>query len=295
MVKIAMEQLYKDALRSEYKLKLTKAPSKEYRDHLYPLGWCYRAIEKVEVASSVISSTVEVPKAMPAEKTQVIESFKDFSKSLMQESDSDSIKLDKVEISLKTNEPNFEKPEPFSQKVIVDLSNENSFKARYEMGDESKANKERLKVIFIADTLLSDVSIDSPSEITEFQALFDESTALLFSKMVKAMKLDKSDYLLTAIGFEKEGKKEDCMSLVLSEIYHFKPELLITLGVSASHALIDTKQRLKDLHGNFYPISIDSYSAEVMPLFSPSLLNSAPHMKSITWLDMQKAMEKLAI
>jgi uracil-DNA glycosylase family 4 len=287
MVKIAMEADYKAALRSAYKLKLTKTQGREYRDHLFPIGWSYRAV-------SAKSATIEKPvNTEPSEKENIIESLKDFSQELLKKNETDSIALDKIEIGLKDSDFQFDRPEPLTQEFVNSMSSQSSFDARYKFNDYNKLSSKALKIIFVADTL-RDETFDNITELSEFEALFDESTALLFSKMVKAMKLSREDYLLTAISYG-EIEKKDCKALVVSEIYHFRPTLVISLGVSASHALIDTKQRLKDLHGNFYPINIDTFSAEVMPLFSPSLLNSAPHMKNITWVDMQKAMEKVTI
>jgi uracil-DNA glycosylase family 4 len=293
VVKIAMEARYKDALRSAYKLKLTKTPSREYRDHLFSVGWCYRAISKGVIPASTATSKASEEVAVTSEKEKVIESLKDFSQDLLEKNETDALQLDKIEISLKDSEFQLDKPESFTPDYAVSLSSANSFDARYKFDGHNKFELTKLKIIFVADTL-RDVEFENTDDLTEFEALFDQATAQLFSKMVKAMKLKREDYLLTAISFGELDKK-DSKNMVLSEIHHFQPELVISLGVSDSHALIDTKQRLKDLHGNFYPIHIDTYSGEIMPLFSPSLLNSAPHMKNITWVDMQKAMEKLSI
>ncbi len=276
-----MEQRYKEALRNLQKASLTKAKGNEYRDRLFPVHWSYRAVETIVKAPAS-------PKP-ESEKAKVIESFKDFSKNLISQNDNNSVKLDNIEISTKSKDSQFKDPDALTQEKLVAMTSQSSFEARYR-GD--LLNVEKLDVIFVSDNLL-DVDLDKADELAPFKALFDESTAILFSKMVGAMKLREESFLLTAIAFDKDESAKDLTELVLSEISHFKPKLVITLGVSASHALIDTKERLKDLHGNFYPLTIGEFSSEIMPLFSPSLLNSAPHMKSITWVDMQKAMEKL--
>jgi len=276
-----MEQKFKEALQNHYRLKLTKSPAREYRDHLYPLGWSYRSLKKIPIAKKELSKH--------SEKASVINSLKDFSEDLLNKSQSESgsIRLDKIEISKKENRLDQYKVESFSREYVEKETCKASYDARYSKLD----SLDQVEVIFVADTLYSKFE-DDPEDLVEFMALFDRATAELFSKMVKAMKLSPSNYLLTAISFEKEGKKS-VLPVVLSEIEHFQPKIVISLGVSASHALIDTNQRLKDLHGNFYPINIRGLEVEVMPLFSPNLLNSAPHMKSITWIDMQKAMERL--
>jgi hypothetical protein len=277
-----MEQRYKEALRNLQKTNLTKAKGSEYRDRLFPVSWSYRAVETV--------LNVEPTPKPESEKAKVIESFKDFSANLMSQNDNNSVTIDNIEISTKSSPSQFDKPETLTQAMIEGMTSKSSYLARY--GAQDVAAKE-IDVIFVSDNLLGEeISVDT--DLAQFKALFDESTAILFSKMVGAMKLKPSSFLLTGIAFDKDKTGKDLTELVLAEISYFKPKLVITLGVSASHGLIDTKERLKDLHGNFYPLTIGGVTSEIMPLFSPSLLNSAPHMKSITWVDMQKAMEKLA-
>jgi hypothetical protein len=276
-----MEQRYKEALRNLQKANLTRAKGREYRNRLFPVTWSYRAVEGLTKVSAS-------PKP-ESEKAKVIESLKDFSENLISLNNNNSVTLDNIEISAKASVAQFEKPDQLTRDKIESLSNKSSFMARY--GDALLTDRD-VDVIFVSDNLL-DIDLSAEDELGQFKALFDESTAILFSKMVGAMKLTDSSFLLTAITFDKDKTGTDLTELVLSEITYFKPKLVITLGVSASHGLIDTKERLKDLHGNFYPLTIGEFSTEIMPLFSPSLLNSAPHMKSITWVDMQKAMEKL--
>ena len=87
-----MEAAYKDALRSAYKLKLTKTPSREYRDHLFPIGWCYRAINKEAVVRT------EPAKVEVTEKAKVIESLKDFTQDLLEKNMEFAKGLDAVEM-----------------------------------------------------------------------------------------------------------------------------------------------------------------------------------------------------
>jgi uracil-DNA glycosylase family 4 len=277
-----MEQRYKEALRNLQKANLTKAKGREYRDRLFPVTWSYRAVEALP--------KVSVSPEPESEKAKIIESLKDFSENLISLNNNKSVTFDNIEISAKASVAHFDNPELLTQAKVESLSSKSSFMVRY--GDKLQSDKQ-VDVIFVSDNLL-DIDLSVEDELGQFKALFDESTAVLFSKMVGAMKLQDSNFLLTAIAFDKDKTGTDLTELVLSEITHFKPKLVITLGVSASHGLIDTKERLKDLHGNFYPLTVGNFSSEIMPLFSPSLLNSAPHMKSITWVDMQKAMEKLA-
>jgi hypothetical protein len=305
-----MEHRYKAALRNIYKEKLTNSISSEYKDHLFPVGWSYaespvgldrNELKKwpKEVVKEAETSVKETTAPNITEKEQVIGSLNEFTKNLLEETESDSVIVGDIEISKKKSSANFKDINEISKTELrtqlISRLGQNCVDYRYSSNSNlNRFDIDKLKVVFVSDTLKTTPYNDNNKELYEFYALFDEQTAILFSKMVKAMKVKPSDYLLTAITFgEKEEDKANNLDLVLKEIAVFKPDLVISLGVSASHALLESKQRLKDLHGNFYQLTVGEFSCEVMPLFSPSLLKSAPHMKSITWIDMQKAMEKL--
>jgi hypothetical protein len=305
-----MEHRYKAALRNIYKEKLTNSISSEYKDHLFPVGWSYaespvgldrNELKKwpKEVVKEAETSVKETTAPNITEKEQVIGSLNEFTKNLLEETESDSVIVGDIEISKKKSSANFKDINEISKTELrtqlISRLGQNCVDYRYSSNSNlNRFDIDKLKVVFVSYTLKTTPYNDNNKELYEFYALFDEQTAILFSKMVKAMKVKPSDYLLTAITFgEKEEDKANNLDLVLKEIAVFKPDLVISLGVSASHALLESKQRLKDLHGNFYQLTVGEFSCEVMPLFSPSLLKSAPHMKSITWIDMQKAMEKL--
>jgi len=306
-----MEHRYKAALRNIYKEKLTNSISSEYKDHLFPVGWSYAetvsepsvgldtAVDRAELKKWPKDAVKETTAPKITEKEQVIGSLNEFTKNLLEETESDTVIVGDIEISKKKSSANFKDINEISKTELktqlISRLGQNCVDYRYSSNSNlNRFDIEKLKVVFVSDTLKTTPYNDDNKELYEFYALFDEQTAILFSKMVKAMKVEPSDYLLTAITFgEKEEDKKNNLDLVLKEIAVFKPDLVISLGVSASHALLESKQRLKDLHGNFYQLTVGEFSCEVMPLFSPSLLKSAPHMKSITWIDMQKAMEKL--
>jgi len=295
-----MEHRYKDALRDLYKLKLTKSISSDYREHLFGVGWFYKPIS-IEAAPAITKKTQNDDK--PTEKKQVLDSFNEFGQNLLGDKLNAKVILDNIEISKKTPDlvtqdkklENIDfsgKAEDLRSDLYTVLGEANT-NARYKVSGIDRFSIKSLKVIFISDRLIESPELED-TDLDEFLTLFDKATSELFSKMVKAMKLKPEEYLLSAITNEAAGdEKGNFTEYALKEIFNFSPKLVITLGVSASHALLDTKDRLQNLHGNFYPLKLNEYETEVMPLFSPSLLRSAPHMKSVTWVDMQKAMEKL--
>jgi hypothetical protein len=154
--------------------------------------------------------------------------------------------------------------------------------------------EERLKVMFITDD--GAVNTETVPEFLEpFAPYFEDEVSHLFYKMIKAMKLTEIDYYISSIQFD--GKED--VDLLFDEVQFFKPELIITLGALASHKVLDSKERLKDCHGQISKIQITDQTKTtaldiaVMPLFSPTLLQTAPNMKKTAWKDMQKAMEYL--
>ncbi len=155
---------------------------------------------------------------------------------------------------------------------------------------ESLKDKE-IKVMFITDAYKK-LAVDS--DVNPIELYFDPNVSELFSKMITAMKLDENNSHISALGF---GDKED-KDLILSEIYHAKPKLIMTLGATSTNFLTGNTQRLKDTHGELRdaklrPTMGELFNCKLMPLFSPSLLLTAPNMKKTAWTDMQKAMEYL--
>ena len=115
-----------------------------------------------------------------------------------------------------------------------------------------------------------------------------------FYKMVKAMQLESHEFVLSSL----QVNGVDCRDQLLSEILYFQPELIITLGAQATAQVINSRERLKDIHGNISKIKMTGqnekeYQINTMPLFSPKLLQTAPNMKRTAWQDMQKVMEFL--
>ncbi len=145
------------------------------------------------------------------------------------------------------------------------------------------------KVFFITDDSLS--AENSQDADFDLQFYFNQEVSTLFSNMIKAMNLKRSEYYISSLSFNQNQQKED----LIKEIYFLDPELIITLGAKATNFILQSNMRLKDCHGQFQNMAVDDKTFTVMPLFSPSLLHTAPNMKKLAWTDMQKAMAHLNI
>lgn len=207
--------------------------------------------------------------------------------------------LEKVELS--NNKVNAEGPLLSSQSAgisfaklalekVLEFYQNLDHKAFYQIKYDSF--KAPLQVLFIADEECFSQSDESLSPLL-FSAYFDEQISQLFWKMTKAMKLSEEDFFLTSVSLS--GHEQ--IDRLFSEIIHYRPKLIMTLGAKAYHAVAGMKTRLKDVHGQFVETKLinqeDEYCFRVMPIFSPKLLYTSPNMKKAAWTDMQKAMEYL--
>lgn len=290
-----MEQRYKDALRQIYRDKLIsdQKPS-SYAQELFRSSNSYfmRPL-RVDVQPEVKEGT-EVKSV--TEKTLILDSLHQFGKEKLEENENKPIQVEGGEIRAKdTGTDGFTHEFELSpvnkdqlSRYTTDRTSQVIQDLRYSL---DKVEQNKLKVIFVSDSFNNSDLEEVSEDIKEFYSLFEKDTAVLFSRMTKAMKLENNDFLLSAIKYADQ----EVLEMVLNEIYAYKPDLVITLGVSASHALLNIKKRLKDIHGKFHKIKVNDYALEVMPLFSPNLLNTAVHMKKMAWEDMQKAMEHLAL
>ena len=230
------------------------------------------------------------------EKTLILDSLHQFGAKKLSENENRPLFIEgglmAAKVVEKEGETNTFTVEARSRQEVIsnfaDKTNQVLASARYK-----NSLRDNVKVIFISDAFSSLDLHGVDENLLEFYSLFEDQTAQLFSKMVVAMKLGKEDYLLTAVKMPQQNEERDCLDNVIQEILSFRPQLIITMGITPTNALLKLNKRLKDIHGKFYKIKINDFSVDVMPLFSPNLLNTASNMKKIAWEDMQKAMNKL--
>ena len=80
-----------------------------------------------------------------------------------------------------------------------------------------------------------------------------------------------------------------CKPFLLREIALLRPEVIVVLGNTAMKNLLDTKEGITKLRGNF----MDYKGIKVMPTFHPAYLLRDPSKKRETWEDMKKVREYL--
>lgn len=75
-----------------------------------------------------------------------------------------------------------------------------------------------------------------------------------------------------------------CRQFLIREIAVVRPKVIVVLGATAAHNLLDTKIPISKLRGEFR----DYMGTKVMPTFHPSYLLRDPHKKREVWEDMKK-------
>ncbi len=81
-----------------------------------------------------------------------------------------------------------------------------------------------------------------------------------------------------------------CKPFLLREIEVVKPRVIVVLGATAAHNLLETKVPIGKLRGQFH----DYRGSKVMPTFHPAYLLRDPHKKREVWEDMKMVRDYLA-
>jgi DNA polymerase len=81
-----------------------------------------------------------------------------------------------------------------------------------------------------------------------------------------------------------------CRPFLLREIAVIKPKVIVVMGNTALHNLLDTKAGITKVRGEFQ----DYFGVKVMPTFHPAFLLRDPRKKREVWEDMKKVRDFLA-
>src|SRR5688572_8368651 len=80
-----------------------------------------------------------------------------------------------------------------------------------------------------------------------------------------------------------------CRPFLLREIAVIKPKVIVVMGNTALHNLLDTKDGITKVRGTFQ----DYFGVKVMPTFHPAYLLRDPHKKREVWEDMKRVRDYL--
>jgi uracil-DNA glycosylase len=119
----------------------------------------------------------------------------------------------------------------------------------------------------------------------------------LLNKIIEAIGLNREDVMIGNVNRcrppqNRQPTSEEaktCKPFLLREIAVIKPDVIVVLGNTAMKNLLDTKEGITKLRGNFQ----DYKGIKVMPSFHPAYLLRDPTKKREAWEDMKKVRDYL--
>ena len=120
----------------------------------------------------------------------------------------------------------------------------------------------------------------------------------LLNKIIEAIGMKREDVLIGNVNrCRPPGNRtptteeaKTCKPFLLRDINVVRPEVVVVMGNTAMKNLLDTKEGITKLRGNFQ----DYNGIKVMPTFHPAYLLRDPSKKRETWEDMKKVRDYLS-
>ncbi len=117
----------------------------------------------------------------------------------------------------------------------------------------------------------------------------------LFNRMLTNLGISREEvYITNAVKSRPPGNRTPtaaeiaaCRPFLVQQIQALAPEVIVTLGVVATQALLETTAPISRLRGKWQRWQ----GIRVMPTFHPSYLLRVPQERQKTWEDMQKVLE----
>jgi len=120
----------------------------------------------------------------------------------------------------------------------------------------------------------------------------------LLTKIIQAMGLAREDvYICNVLKCRPPDNRnphhdeiEACGPFLLRQVRAIAPKAIIALGTFAAQTLLESKEPISRLRGNFH----DYHGVPLMPTFHPAFLLRSPEKKREVWADVQQVMKLLA-
>lgn len=225
-----------------------------------------------------------------SERNEVLKSLENFAEDKFSANKTQIIKFEGGEIAKKNTQDWINLPVLNS---IDDLKTHLKMDQTLESLILKDKNPGRVSVVFVTEKFrpTDDIQKDiRDGFMNELLATFVPKTAEFFEKMIKAMKLNESE--VATIPVETADDK-DFSHQAMTIACFFKPEVIITLGSSATSRVLKSDDRLTVIHGQFFNRHVGDHKTLIVPLFHPSIIETNQNMKRTAWSDMQKIMKFL--
>lgn len=128
----------------------------------------------------------------------------------------------------------------------------------------------------------------------------------LLNKMIVAMGLKREDvYIANVLKTRPPGNRTPtpdevgaCKPYLLEQISIIKPEAIVALGLSATHALLENDDAMARLRGRWFNLDIPGgLSVPLLPTYHPAFLlrSYTDENRAKVWHDLQHVMTKLGL
>ncbi len=141
---------------------------------------------------------------------------------------------------------------------------------------------------------------EAPGEAEDIQGEpFVGEAGQLLTKIINAMGFTRNDvYICNVLKCRPPGNRNPhqdeiltCSPFMLRQVRAIRPEAIIALGTFASQTLLQSKEPISKMRGNFH----DYHGIPLMPTFHPAFLLRSPERKRDVWNDIQLVMKKLGL
>jgi uracil-DNA glycosylase family 4 len=124
---------------------------------------------------------------------------------------------------------------------------------------------------------------------------FGGAAGQLLNRLLEKLELSRQEvYITNVVKSRPPGNRNPdaeeitaCRPFLLKQIQAIQPQIIVTLGAVATHALLESKDPLHRLRGNWQRWR----GIAVMPTFHPSYLLRVPQERIKTWEDMQQVLK----
>jgi len=153
------------------------------------------------------------------------------------------------------------------------------------------AGSEQPRLLIVGGWLVGEEGAKIPQECVLGPAEDGMISRMLAAMMLPPEKAFITNVIKCAIPGTCQPTTENihtCFSFLLRQIIALDPEIICTMGIVATRALLKKSLPLSQLRGKFYPFAVsDQKSVPVIPTYHPTFLLKNPAFKKATWEDLQ--------
>lgn len=190
-----------------------------------------------------------------------------------------------------------------SSPVVEEISTDTIESIRAEIGDCTRCplHAGRTQIVHTTGNFQADLMFvgEAPGADEDAQGLpFVGRAGRLLTDIIKAMGYEREVVCIGNINRCRppDNRKPEpvetaaCRPFLMREIAVVKPKVIVVLGATAAHNLLQVKTPITKMRGEFH----DYFGVKVMPTFHPAYLLRDPHKKKDVWEDMKKVRDFLS-